>query len=178
MSRQRPTFQLAEWRVATHLSATRRVQNDPDAPAYRCECMWCAKWHRHYADLLPVELLSQFTRIGIQPNHPMDLYNYESDSEADYLRVIFGFVGRVMTGPDAWISHDSCGPQRSYQTLRFTPFLSLVVHKHEDLHYAPPASYDIKEGHYLLADFRLAMPFTLSAASTKHEQVKQTTEAS
>jgi hypothetical protein len=107
---------------------------------------------------LPPDLLSQFTRIGILTEHPADIYNYQSDEAADYLRVVFGFVGRVMNGPNPWIQDPEQGMRRNYRTLRRDPLLSLAVHRHEDLHYKPPGSYDPATGHYLIADFRLAIP--------------------
>lgn len=167
MSPQRPTLQLADWRIATHLTATRSVQDVPGYPAHCCECHWCAEWGRIYAAVIPVEILAQFSRIGIQPNHPTDLYRYDGDATADHLRVVFSIVGRVMSGPDAWTRDKALGPRRNYQTLRLDPFLSLVVHRHEEIHYKPPNSYEPGDGHYLLADFRLAIPSVLSAGAAQ-----------
>ena len=165
MSRQRPTLQLGDWKIATNLTATRSLQNDPSYPAHRCECHWCVEWTRLHAAILPPAILSQFSRIGILPSHPTDLYKYGSDATSDHLRVIFSIVGRVMCGPDTWIQSEAFGPSRSYHTLRIDPFLSLVVLRHEDLHYQAPTSYNPADGHYLLADFRLAIPFAISARS-------------
>lgn len=173
MSLQRPTLQLADWRIATHLTATRNVQDDPSYPAHRCECHWCAEWRRIYAAVIPVEILAQFNRIGIQPDHPTDLYKYESDATADYLRVVFSIVGRVMSGPNAWTQDKAHGSLRNYQTLRLDPFLSLVVHRHEELHYNPPNSYVPEDGHYLLADFRIAIPLAASAGAAQNGNAQQ-----
>ena len=164
MSRQRPTLQLADWRIATNLTATRSVQDDATYPAHGCGCRWCTEWRRLHSVILPPEQFSQFTRIGILTEHPADIYNYQSDEAADYLRVVFGFVGRVMNGPNPWIQDPEQGMRRNYRTLRRDPFLSLAVHRHEDLHYKPPGSYDPATGHYLIADFRLAIPSTASTA--------------
>ena len=176
MSRQRPTLQLADWKIATHLAATRSVQDDTSYPAHNCECHWCTEWIRLYADVLPLDLLSQFSRIGILPDQPTDLYKYRSDETADYVRVLFSIVGRVMKGPDAWIQDEALGTIRNYHTLRTEPFLSLVVHRYEDLHYTPPNAYDPKTGQYLLADFRLAIPLAISTARPRNRNAQQDEE--
>ena len=173
MSRQRPTLQLAEWRIATNLTATRSVQDDPGYPAHRCDCEWCVEWGRIYAAVLPVEILAQFSRIGIQPDHPMDLYCYRSDAKADYIRVIFSIVGRVMSGPNDWTEDKAFGSLRNYQALRSDPFLSLLVRRHDDLDCDPPSSYEPGDGHYLLVDFRLAIPHAVSAGAAQKEEAQQ-----
>lgn len=163
MSRQRPTLKLAGWEIATHLAATRSVQDDPSYPAYKCKCDWCSRWLRLYADVLPPDLLAQFERIGIQPEHPTDLYKYTSDDSADFVRVVFSIVGRVVKGPDVWIQDGILGRVRDYQELREKPFLSLAVYRSEDLNYSPPKDFAPATGDFLLADFRLAIPFATSA---------------
>ena len=172
MSRQRPTLKLADWKIAIHLAATRSVQDHPSYPAHGCECGWCNEWSRLYSEVLPLDLVAQFNRIGILPEHPTDLYNYKSDSVADYLRVVFCFVGRIMSGPDAWVQDGEHGAIRKYYTLREEPVLSLVVHRHEELGYATPTNYDPKTGQFLLADFRLAIPFAISTASSQNKNAQ------
>lgn len=151
--------------IATHLSATRKVQDQADYPTYKCTCHWCLEWKRLYAEVLPADLRSQLKRIGILLDRPSELYKYNSDEAADNVRVVYSLVGRVMNGPAIWIQDPETGTTyRTYHTLETSPFLSLAVHRAEELDFPFPRVHDPKDGHYLLADFRLAIPFANSEA--------------
>jgi hypothetical protein len=164
MSRLRgPTLRLAEWKIATHLAATRRMQVERTHPAHGCNCHRCGVWRRAYAEVLPTQILDQLRRIGVRPDLPVEVYRYAGDAMGDHVRVVFGLVGRLVSGPAGWVHDETRGALRTYRTLRPDPLLTLAVQGHEDLHFQPPASFNRRDGHYLLADFQLAIPSAISA---------------
>ena len=169
-SSRRPSLKVADWLIATHLKSTRALQDVSSYPAHNCGCNWCVSWKRSCTQILPENLLQELERVGIEPSRPVDLYRSSGDENSDQLRVVFCLVGVICSGPEAWIQHEKYGALRNYRTIQEEPFVSLVVHRHEDLTYEPPIEYCSDDGRYLLLDFRLNIPRIRPERSKKNAE--------
>ncbi|WP_105168165.1 hypothetical protein [Pseudoalteromonas sp. T1lg23B] len=157
MKKQRPTIPIAEWKLATHLEATREIQNQKGVPAYGCDCEWCFNWKHCLKVLLPEELQGQLTRVGVELDHPTDLYKYESDENGSSIRVVYHAVGKILEGPNQWKSTDM-GEMLMYSTIREQPYLSLVVFPQSQSHDEAPVLKNTSAGELVRIDLRLAIP--------------------
>ncbi|MFK8067366.1 MAG: hypothetical protein AB8D52_03895 [Gammaproteobacteria bacterium] len=117
MKKQRPTIPIYEWKVAVHLEASRKIQNQKGTPANGCDCKWCKSWRANYKELLPDDLQEQLLRVGIQLDHPTDLYKFENNEECFSFRVIFHFVGKFISGPNQW-KNNEMGKMLMYRNVK------------------------------------------------------------
>ncbi|HAS8156417.1 hypothetical protein [Vibrio vulnificus] len=157
MKKQRPTIPIAEWKLATHLEATREIQNQKGVPAYGCDCEWCFKWKRSLTVLLPKDLQEQLTRAGVELAHPTDLYKFDSDKSGACIRVVYHAVGKILEGPNQWTS-TSTGEILMYSTIREQPYLSLVVFPQSQSYDKCPVLKNTSSGDLVRIDFRLVIP--------------------
>ena len=164
MKKQRPTIPVSEWKLATHLEATRDLQNQEGTPAHGCECEWCLNWKSVYKELLPKELQEQLLRVGIQLENPTDLYKFESNENGSAIRVVYHAVGKILSGPNQWQNHE-IGKTLMYQTIREEPCLSLVVFPQSQSFDASPVFEDKEAGDLIRIDFRINVPSSYVSAS-------------
>lgn len=157
MKKQRPTIPISEWKLATHLEATREIQNQKGMPAYDCDCEWCYTWKHCLRVVFPEALRKQLTRIGVDLNHPTDLYKFESDDSNSSIRVVYHAVGRIIDGPNQWKTTE-IGKMRMYVTIREKPYLSLAVFPQSQSHEKAPALKNNTAGELICIDFRLSIP--------------------
>jgi hypothetical protein len=157
MKKQRPTIPISEWKVATHLAATRDIQNQKGVPAYGCDCEWCINWKHCLSEILPKELQEQLTRIGVELEHPTDLYKYDTKENGSSIRVVYHAVGKILNGPNQWTSNDM-GEMLMYRTVRDEPYLSLVVFPQSQSSDEAPILKDSSAGELVRIDFRLVIP--------------------
>lgn len=157
MKRQRPTIPLANWKLAVDIEATRGIQNQKGVPAFECSCEWCSKWKHCYKKLLPIELQTQLERVGIQLEHPTDLYKYENSASGVGIRVTFHAVGRILEGSNQFRDTEF-GEALQYSTIRTDPYISLVVLPQEKSHEASPTLQGSTESELICIDFRLGIP--------------------
>jgi hypothetical protein len=157
MNKQRPTIPISEWKVAVHLDATRKIQNQKGIPAYGCECEWCRKLKNCFAEILPKELREQLTRVGIELLNPTDLYKYSDSQNGSSIRVVFHAVGKILSGPNQWTINEM-GEMLMYHTVRDKPYLSLVVFPQSQSFDEAPIFKDQKAGELVRIDFRLVIP--------------------
>lgn len=154
MKKQRPTIPISEWKVAVHLEATREIQNQKGMPAYGCECEWCVNWKHCLYDVLPKEMIEQLTRIGVQLEHPTELYKFDSTKNGSSIRVVFHAVGKILSGPNQWTANEM-GEMLMYRPIRKQPYLSLVVFPQSQYFGDAPVLKNSLAGDLLRIDFRL-----------------------
>jgi hypothetical protein len=157
MKKQRPTIPISEWKLATHLEATREIQNQKGVPAHDCSCEWCCIWERGFTGLLPTELREQLTRVGIELKHPTDLYKYGDTEQGSSVRVIFHAVGKILSGPNQWTTNEM-GEMLMYHTVRKEPLLSLVVFPQSQSFDEAPILKNTEAGELVRIDIRLEIP--------------------
>ena len=157
MKKQRPTIPIAKWKLATHLEATREIQNQKGVPAYGCDCEWCFNWKNCLKVVLPEELQEQLTRVGVELDHPTDLYKFEGDESGSSIRVVYHAVGKILEGPRQWKSTD-VGEILIYSTIRKQPYLSLVVFPQSHSHDQAPILNNKSAGELIRIDLRLVIP--------------------
>lgn len=160
MKNLRPTIPIADWTLAVHLEATREIQNQEGVPAHGCCCEWCSKWRSCCGKLLPLGLIEQFDRVGVDLAHPTDLYKYEDDADGSCIRVAYHAVGKILSGKNVWVDSDR-GRTLCYSTLREKPFLSMVVYPQSKLYDPAPILEDAAAGDLLRIDLRLFIPNTV-----------------
>ena len=163
MKKQRPTIPVCEWKLAIHLEATRDIQNQEGTPAHGCECEWCVIWKSCYEEILPEELRSQLSRVGIKLENPTDLYQYDSKENGASIRVVYHAVGKILSGPNQW-KQNEIGEILMYQEIREEPYLSLVVFPQNQSFDPAPTLKDDTTGDLIRIDFRLTMPSTYNRA--------------
>lgn len=154
MKKQRPTIPISEWKISVHLAATREIQNQKGMPAYACECEWCANWKQCLFDVLPKEIIEQLARIGVQLEHPTDLYEFDSSKNGTSIRVVYHAVGKILSGPNQWVNNDM-GKMLMYHSISKQPYLSLVVLPQSQYFGQAPALTNSAAGDLLRIDFRL-----------------------
>ncbi|WP_444892137.1 hypothetical protein ACJJIE_14405 [Microbulbifer sp. TRSA001] len=157
MKKQRPTIPIAGWKLATHLEATREIQNQKGVPAYGCDCEWCFNWKHCLKVILPEDLRGHLTRVGLELDHPTDLYKYESDEGGTSIRVVYHAVGKILEGPNQWKSTD-LGEMLMYSTIRENPYLSLVVFPQSQSHDESPVLKNTSASELVRIDLRLVIP--------------------
>lgn len=162
--RLRPTIALADWTLAVHLEATRKIQNQKSVPAYGCDCKWCALWRRSFDSVLPQELKEQLRRVGVDLEHPTDVYEYDVCADGSSIRVLYHAVGKILNGVNVWVDTE-LGKTLHYSTLRASPFLSLVVVPQKQVHTSAPVLEDMSAGDLLCIDLRLNIPHAVQAAT-------------
>lgn len=152
----RPTISLDEWKIATHLEASRRVQQHPDAPATGCECLCCRNWRLLANATLPEEIKQQLLRFGIEIERPSDAYAFEQDSEGAHCRIVYHAVGKILSGPVVVIEDPKFGRTVNYREVRAHPhLLSLAVLPSRQTFDQGPGLDDSSAGDLLQFDFRL-----------------------
>ena len=157
MKTQRPTIPIAEWKVATHLEAKREIQNQKGVPAYCCDCEWSFNWKHSLKVVLPEELQLQLARVGVELDHPTDLYQIERDESGSSIRVVYHAVGKIVEGPSQWKSTD-IGEMLMYSTIRRQPYLSLVVFPQNQSKDQAPVLNNKSAGELIRIDLRLVIP--------------------
>lgn len=157
MKKQRPTIPIAEWKLATHLEATREIQNQKGVPAYGCDCEWCFSWKHCLKLVLPEELQEQLARVGVELDHPTDLYKFESDESGYSIRVVYHAVGKILEGPSQWKSTE-IGEMLMYSTIREQPYLALVVFPQRLSKDQAPVLNNKSAGELIRIDLRLVIP--------------------
>lgn len=158
MKRLNPTIPLGEFRLAVNLSATKAIQNQPDSPAYQCNCDVCYCWRNQYSTLLTPDLLQQMQRIGIAIDSPFDAYQTALEQDGQLCRVMFYMVGKCISGPLTSITQEE-GVLDNYQQLRLNPWLALRVYKvAKEAIDCYQLSQHSKHGDLLCVDLRLQMP--------------------
>lgn len=157
MKKQRPTIPIAELKLATHLEATRQIQNQKGVPAYGCYCEFCFYWKHSLKIVLPEELQHQLTRVGVELEHPTELYEFESDEIGSCIRVVYHVVGKILEGPCQWKSTE-LGKMLMYFTIRKQPYLSLVVLPQSLSHDKAPVLNNEFAGELVRIDLRLVIP--------------------
>lgn len=160
MKKQRPTIPIAEWKVATHLQATREIQNQPGVSAYNCDCEWCVAWQQCFRQVLPKALQLQLTRVGVKLSHPTDLYLFDKDTENASLRVVYHAVGKILEGPNVWKSCEEMD-MLMYSILSEQPYVSMVVIPQCQTHGTAPVLPSNSDGELIRIDFRLQIPLKL-----------------
>jgi hypothetical protein len=158
--RRRPTIPLAEWRIATHVGATRAIQRLAGMPATGCRCDDCARWAAVAADVLPASLQEQLHRLGIESEYPTDLYASEEKEDGAYYRVVYHAIGKVLSGPRA--VHQDVGDVAlswDYVELRPSPSWVGIVVLYEGELYGPVQWFKGSEdGKLIRIDVRLWVP--------------------
>ncbi|MDG9667787.1 hypothetical protein ONV78_08595 [Hahella sp. CR1] len=157
MKMRRPTIPIAKWKLATHLEATHEIQNQKGVPAYGCDCEWCFNWKHYWKVVLPEELQEQLKRVGVELDHPTDLYEFKSDEDGSSIRVIYHAVGKILEGPNQWKSTD-IGEVLMYSTIREHPYLSLVVFPQSQSYDKAPVLKNRSAGELVRIDLRLVIP--------------------
>lgn len=157
MKKQRPTIPVFEWKLAVHLEATRKIQNQEGTPAYECKCEWCQSWSSSYMELLPNDIQEQLIRVGIQIESPTDLYQFESSEDYSSIRVIYHAVGKIISGLNQW-QNNELGKALLYTEIKKNPYLSLVVFPQKQSFDPSPKLEDRDTGELIRIDFRLWMP--------------------
>ena len=161
----RPTIPVSEWRIATHLDATKGIQNQVGTPAYNCECKWCRIWSECNSEILPAELKSQLQRFGIEPTNPTDLYSFNTSPDSASIRIVYHVVGKVLSGPSSWSEHPEIGALLQYKELRKSPYLSMVVFPQKDsVDQSSPEYQNTGNGELIRLDFRLNIPSIVAKA--------------
>lgn len=157
MKNLRPTIPVQEWKLAVHLEATRGVQNQAGNPAYGCECKSCKDWRNAFEEFLPNELKSQLKRVGIELEHPTDLYRFDASKEGCHLRIVYHAIGKILEGPNSWSKNED-GDVLMYKEVSDNPNISLVVLPQSQLHDHAPTHKDTSTGDLIRFDFRLLLP--------------------
>jgi hypothetical protein len=159
----RPTIPLAQWRVAVDLEATRKIQNQPESPAYGCVCKWCENWRRAWPSSLSAELQHQLSRLRIDIDHPTDLYSFEESVEGAQCRVIFHVVGKLLSGPNAWREDEAVGRTLMYQSQpQHVAHLGLVVVPRDQMFTYSPRLAHRTANEVLQVDMRLFVPLRVA----------------
>ena len=156
MKLQRPTIPLAKWKLATDLQATLTIQNQQGMPAYNCNCQWCIHWRNRYKSVLPTQLRQQLLRIGVDLNHPTDLYKMNNDENSTSIRVIFHAVGKILEGPNPWCQNDS-SQALMYVPIQEQPYVSLVILPQSQSYGAAPILKDLPSSQLICIDLRLEL---------------------
>ena len=104
------------------------------------------------------ELQHELKRIGIELEHPTDLYKYEEKDNGSYLRIVYHAVGKILSGPNQWKEHPGLGETLMYHTVRKSPFASVVVFPQNQSFDAAPVLKDESAGDLIRIDFRLFVP--------------------
>jgi hypothetical protein len=124
----RPTIPVSDWRIATHLEATRALQRRASNPAEGCDCTLCQHWAKVATTVLPLDLQKQLHRFGIDLEHPADVYASSYEAGGAHCRVIFHVVGKLLSGPQIWMENLEWGRSLNYKELRPVPqWLGLAV---------------------------------------------------
>lgn len=162
----RPTINIAQWKLAVNLTETRVIQQHPAMPATQCKCDVCQNWLLVYEEVLPADLRQQLQRLGISVAHPVDGYGSapENGETMDY-RVWYYVVGRILSGPVAWIQNANLGLLRNYITLTEHPYyLSLTIQPQKFFYDGDDGTPDFKvdrEQDLIQIDFRLQIPWRI-----------------
>lgn len=146
---RRPTIPIFKWRIATHLEATKSVQGQHGTPAYKCDCEECTRWRHSWHEVLPELLGSELIRLGVDPAQPTDIYG------GDDARVSYHVIGKIISGPDSFLTDDNWGKQQTYEVIREEPWLSISVARSDETSAAAPEIEDDKFGDLIVIDLRL-----------------------
>lgn len=157
MNLRRPTLNLANWNIAVDLKETKQLQQDPNAPAYNCECEACLKWQANYQDILPEQLLLQFKRTQVDLKFPTELYSFGLSHGGMDIRAVFHLNGRILIGPPPYLYGES-GRLANYTIIQENPCISVhLVHTKD----STPVPSHIKQSDFanlVTIDLRLNIP--------------------
>ena len=166
----RPTIPFAEWRLAIDLAATRAIDALTTPPARGCNCVDCQRWANSHENLLPVALREELTRIGVDPARPLDVYVTSTSDTAATMRVSYGAVGRILSGPAELAGSSTSGTGRNYVILREAPALVAVAIAYQESIGGMP-DWAPKASHTLLAiDLWVNVPATDAGAPHRHRK--------
>ena len=150
--RRRPTIPVSQWRIATELEETKKIQGQHGTPAFQCDCAECSRWHNSWQEVLPDSLSSQLKRFGIDPAQPTDIYG------GDTPRVSYHVVGKILSGPDSFLTDGEWGKYQKYHTIRKEPAIGISVARDIETSAANPEYEDNESGDLIVIDLRLKYP--------------------
>ncbi|MFA0790755.1 hypothetical protein ACCI51_09380 [Microbulbifer echini] len=157
MKKLRPTIPVHEWKLSINLKATREIQNQSGNPAFDCNCQSCMDWRSSFKEFFPTELLGQLQRVGIDLEHPTDLYQYNETNDGSSLRIVYHAVGKILEGPNQWTKNEM-GDVLMYREVRQTPYVSIVVFPQSQSYDHAPVLENTASGDLVRLDLRLLMP--------------------
>ena len=157
----RPTIPLSDWRLAVDLNASRGIRRQTGHPAADCTCHGCTTWRKLAAKVFPKSLAAELERLGVDKNHPTDLYIFDETKGAMDFRVIYHIAGKILSGPVPWLDKDEFddaldSKMHYYHEVQPEPdYIGLRVSTTRDsFEYAPQLTDDSKSD-VLCLDFRL-----------------------
>ncbi|MFC3192746.1 hypothetical protein ACFODZ_00705 [Marinicella sediminis] len=125
---RRPTIPFAQWKLAVDLKATRKLQNQAGMPAFGCACDVCADWKKLYKKIIPGQMSEQLNRIGVDQQHPTDIYAFMESENDRAIRVLFHFIGKILSGPGAQTFCNKVhGQIMNYVPQGYENFFSIMV---------------------------------------------------
>jgi hypothetical protein len=155
---RRPTINFSEWVFSVDLEGTREIQGQTGTPAYECNCDACRAWRYNYSDNLSEELAHSFERIGIDLSQPTECYGSQNESNSFDLRVLFHFIGKIRSGPDATTFDKRINDYiMNYVAIRKEPWLSIMVLPCRNSFEARPKRLDGSESDIVCIDMRLSL---------------------
>lgn len=156
MAGMRPTIALSEWRIAVDLVATRKIRRQTGHPAENCACEDCTVWRAVGPSAFPPELAEQLRRLGIEKDKPTDLYVFDRGDRIVDFRVMFHVVGRILSGPPAWLDDNDENRMHNYHAVQSEPtrILLRVCTARDSFEYAP-TSVNTPANQVLCVEFRL-----------------------
>ena len=153
---RRPTIPFAQWKLAVDLEASRKLQNQAGMPAYGCACDVCEDWKKLYQKIIPVQISEQLSRIGIDPKHPTDIYAFMESENGRAIRVLFHFVGKILSGPSAQtFSNTVHGQVMNFVPQGYENFFSIMVLPANKSYEAAPKRSDGSRDQVVCIDMRL-----------------------
>jgi hypothetical protein len=156
MKKLRPTIPVYDWKLAVDLALTRQIQNLPDLPAHGDECNLCSSLKRGVEQSLPLDLIGQLKRVGVNLLHPTDIYITDRTDDNVKVRCVYHAVASILSGPNQWESDDMC-PILHYRKVSDWPSVSLVVVPQRDI-YEPSLSFQgVPDNKLVRIDFRLEL---------------------
>lgn len=158
--RLRPTIPIDEWRIATHLEASRLVQIHPKSPATGCECLCCRNWRLVAKEVLPKELQQQLLRFGIEVERPSDAYVFEQKDQGAHCRIVYHVGGKLLSGPVVINEDPKLGRVLHYKQIRSHPqYASLAVLPSKEAYSLGSELEDHSAGDLLQIELRLYVPW-------------------
>lgn len=124
----RPTIPLADWRIAADLDATKSIRRESGHPADGCGCEQCLGWKRAVYTAFPPSISEQLHQLGVEPQHPTDLYLTDDSKKVRGFRVMYHIAGKILSGPAPWHEHVELGSMHHYHVIQEVPtYVSLRV---------------------------------------------------
>jgi hypothetical protein len=154
----RPTIPLADWRIAVDLDATKSIRRESAHPADDCGCEQCLSWKRAVDMAFPPSIFEQLHRLGIEPQHPTDLYVTDDSKEVRGFRVMYHIAGKILSGPAPWHEHVELGTMHHYRVIQEVPtYVSLRVITAKQSFVFAPGTPAHSTSDVICLDFRLGV---------------------